>query len=185
MPHQNTLNADTTVLLIVDMQEAFREKIPDFAEIALRIGVMTQAAKLLQLPVLITEQHPKGLGHTATEIKEVLPDDTEIIEKTTFSSCGVKPFRDQLQQLQMKQILVCGIEAHICVNQTVHDLLADGYQVHVVTDCVSSRDSRNRSAGLAKMQMSGAIPSSVEMALFEIIRDARNDQFRAVQKLIK
>lgn len=185
MTHQNTLLADTTALVIVDMQEAFREKIGDFTEIASRIGVLTQAAKLMHLPVLITEQYPKGLGHTATEIKELLPERTEIIEKTSFSSCGIKAFRDQLEQSRARQLLVCGIEAHICVNQTVHDLLAGGYQVHVVTDGVSSRDPRNKSAGLAKMQTSGAIPSSVEMALFELIRDAKHEEFKAIQKLIK
>jgi nicotinamidase-related amidase len=185
MSHQNTLLLETSALIIIDMQEAFREKIPDFTEIALRIGVLTRAATLLDLPVLITEQYPKGLGHTAMEIREVLPPNSEIIEKTTFSSCGIKPFREQLKRSAAKQVLVCGIEAHICVNQTVHDLLADGYQVHLVTECVSSRDSRNRMAGLAKMQMSGAVPSSVELALFELIRDAKHDKFKAIQQLVK
>jgi nicotinamidase-related amidase len=82
-------------------------------------------------------------------------------------------------------VLVCGIEAHVCVNQTTHDLLARGYQVHLLADCIASRHAHNRETGLAKMQRSGALPSSIEMALFELMRDARHEQFKAVQKLIK
>jgi len=125
MQHQNTLALTQSALTVIDMQEAFRTKIPDFAEVTARIATMVTAAKLLNLPIIVTEQYPKGLGHTAQEILDALPDSIEIIEKTTFSSCGVTPFRSQLNELGAKQILVCGIEAHICVNQTVHDLLAN------------------------------------------------------------
>jgi len=146
---------------------------------------MTKAATLLNLPIVVTEQYPKGLGHTALLIKEALPENTPIIEKTTFSSCGVSQFTTQLEAKRIKQVLVCGIEAHICVNQTVHDLLASGYQVHLLTDCIGSRNKLDRKAGLDKMQMSGAIPSSVEMALFELMRDAKHEQFKAIQGLVK
>jgi nicotinamidase-related amidase len=185
MQHQNTLALQNTAFVIIDMQEAFRDKIADFTELATRIAVVTKAAKLLNLPTLVTEQYPKGLGHTAVEIKEVLPAEVEIIEKTTFSSCGVEPFRAQLERTRARQVLVCGIEAHICVNQTVHDLLANGYQVHILTDGISSRDVGNKRTALAKMQMSGAVPTSIELALFELIRDAKHEQFRAIQQLIK
>ena len=182
--HQNTLVPSNTAFVIIDMQEAFRDKIADFTAISKRISVMTQAAKLLNVPTLVTEQYPKGLGVTAEEIKAVLPVEVEIIEKTTFSSCGVQPFRSQLEQTRARQVLVSGIEAHVCVNQTVHDLLASGYQVHILVDCISSRDSENKRIALSKMQMSGVIPSSLEMALFELMRDAKHEQFRAIQKMI-
>jgi nicotinamidase-related amidase len=185
MQHQNTLFLPNTAFVIIDMQEAFRDKIFDFTEISNRIAVMTKAATLLNVPILVTEQYPKGLGHTAQEIREVLPANVELIEKTTFSSCGVQPFSAQLEQTGAKQVLVCGIEAHICVNQTVHDLLASGYQVHVLVDCVSSRDIVNKRTGLTKMLMSRALASSVELALFELIRDAKHEQFRAIQQLVK
>jgi nicotinamidase-related amidase len=185
MQHQNTLTLTQSVLTIIDMQEAFRTKIPDFSEVAERIATMVRAAKLLGLPVVVTEQYPKGLGRSASEILEVLPDNTQIIEKTTFSSCGVAPFQSQLNDLGAKQIIVCGIEAHICVNQTVHDLIAAGFQVHLLTDCITSRKKQNKKIALRKMEAAGAIPTSVEMAVFEMMRDAKHEQFKAIQGLIK
>jgi nicotinamidase-related amidase len=185
MQHQNTLQLTQSVLAIIDMQDAFRSKIPHFAEIAGRIAIMVQGARLLGLPILVTEQYPKGLGHTAPEIASVLPESLEIIEKTTFSSCGAEQFQSQLERSAAKQVIVCGIEAHICVNQTVHDLLAKGFQVHLLTDCTGSRNLNDRKAATRKMQTSGAIPCSVEMALFELMRDAKHEQFKAIQELIK
>jgi len=185
MQHQNTLQLTQSVLTIIDMQDAFRSKIPHFAEIAARIAIMVQGARLLGLPIVVTEQYPKGLGHTAPEIASVLPESVEIIEKTTFSSCGSEQFQTQLERAAAKQIIVCGIEAHICVNQTVHDLLAQSFQVHLLTDCIASRNLNDRKAATRKMQMSGALPCSIEMALFELMRDARHEQFKAIQGLIK
>ena len=185
MAHQNTLELTRSALAIIDMQEAFRTKIPGFAEIAERIAIMVEGAKLLNLPIIVTEQYPKGLGHTAEEIKAVLPAGLEIIEKTAFSSCGAQQFVTQLERVGAKQVLVCGIEAHICVNQTVHDLLANGFQVHLLTDCISSRKVNDRKTASRKMQGSGAILCSVEMALFELMRDAKHEQFKAIQGLIK
>ena len=185
MPHKNTLELARAALAIIDMQEAFRSTMAHFAETAERIAVMVQGAKLLNLPILVTEQYPKGLGHTASEIASVLPETAQIIEKTSFSSCGAAPFRSELERLGARQVLVCGIEAHICVNQTVHDLLADGFEVHLLTDCIGSRKLPDRKAATRKMQASGAIFSTVEMALFELMRDSKHDQFKAMQRLIK
>ena len=185
MLHQNTLQLTQSVVAIIDMQDAFRAKIPHFAELAAHIAIMVQGAKQLGLPIVVTEQYPKGLGHTAPEIASVLPESVEIVEKTTFSSCGSEQFRSHLERAAAKQVIVCGIEAHICVNQTVHDLLANGFQVHLLTDCIASRNLNDRKAATRKMQMSGAIPCSVEMALFELMRDAKHEQFRAIQQLVK
>ncbi len=185
MQHQNTLELSRSVLLIIDMQEAFRDKIKKFANVAERIAIAATGARLLNVPILCTEQYPKGLGHTAQEITDALPEGIEIIEKTAFSSCGAQAFISKLESTQRKQILVAGIEAHICVNQTVHDLLAMNFQVHLLTDCITSRNKKDRATGLLKMQQSGAIPSSVEMALFELMRDAKHEQFKAIQGLIK
>ena len=137
------------------------------------------------MPVVVTEQYPKGLGRTAEEIRAALPAGLEPIEKTAFSACSAREFGAQLAAAGVRQVLVCGIEAHICVNQTAHDLLARGLQVHLLTDCISSRTPQNRQAGLDKMLRSGAVPSSAELALFELMRDARHEQFKAIQKLIK
>ena len=185
MQHQNTLVLTQSALTVIDMQEAFRTKIPDFSEVAARIATMVTAAKLLNVAVVVTEQYPKGLGRTAKEILDVLPNSIEIIEKTTFSSCGVKPFEAQLNERGAKQIIVCGIEAHICVNQTVHDLLANGFQVHLLTDCITARKTESKITALRKMELSGAIPSTLEMAVFEMMHDAKHEQFKAIQGLIK
>ena len=185
MQHPNILEVSRSSLLIIDMQEAFRASIKHFERFALRIGVAAKGAGLLKVPVIVTEQYPKGLGHTAQEIKEALPDNIDIIEKTSFSSCGAASFFPRLQENETKQVLIAGIEAHTCVNQTVHDLLASGFQVHLLTDCITSRNSKDRKAAFSKMQLSGAITSSVEMALFELMRDAKHEQFKAIQGLIK
>ena len=183
--HTNTLDRTRTALVIIDVQESFRNAIPDFNEIASNIATVTRGVQLLGVPIIVTEQYPRGLGPTAEEIRLSWPDQQEIIEKTAFSSCGATAFNERLQQLGVQHALVCGIEAHVCVNQTTHDLLAAGYTVHLLLDCISSRFDHNKRAGLAKMQQSGALPSSVEMALFELMRDARHEQFKAVQKLVK
>ena len=185
MRHENTLDLQQAALAIIDMQESFREHIPDFAQVSARVSLLAHAAQLLGVPVIVTEQYPKGLGHTASEIRAALPDSFEPIEKTAFSSCGAQTFIERLESAGARQVLLCGIEAHICVNQTAHDLLARGLKVHLLTDCISSRSAQNRQIGLDKMRASGALPSSVELALFELMRDARHEQFKAIQKLIK
>jgi nicotinamidase-related amidase len=185
MRHENTLDLGRTALAVIDVQESFRPHMKDFAQLAARVALVVNAAQLLGVPVVVTEQYPKGLGHTAAEVRAALPEDFEPVEKTAFSSCGAGAFVSRLEAAGARQILLCGIEAHVCVNQTAHDLLALGLQVHVLTDCVSSRAERNRQVGLEKMFRSGALPSSTELALFELMRDARHEQFKAIQKLIK
>ena len=185
MPHENTLDLGRTALAVIDVQESFRPHIPDFAELAARVALVAHAARLLGVPVVVTEQYPKGLGRTAPEITAVLPDGFEPVEKTAFSSCGAQEFVARLEEVGTRHVLICGIEAHVCVNQTTHDLLARGFQVHLLTDCVASRAEHNKQIGLSKMFRSGALPSSTELALFELLRDARHEQFKAIQKLIK
>lgn len=185
MLHKHTLDPSQTALAVIDMQEAFRGKISDFAEVAARIALVAHAAQLLDVPVIVTEQYPRGLGHTASEITAVLPDGYEAVEKTAFSSCGAQDFLSRLDIAGARHVILCGIEAHVCVNQTTHDLLARGYNVHLLTDCISARAPQNKQIGLSKMQQSGALPSSTEMALFELMRDAKHEQFKAIQKLIK
>src|SRR5437867_5036344 len=139
MQHPNILELSRSALLIIDMQEAFRANIQHFDKCAERIVVAAKGAQLLNLPIIVTEQYPKGLGHTASEITAALPEKIEIIEKTTFSSCGAQQVQTKLRGNDTRQVVVSGIEAHICVNQTVHDLLAMGLQVHLLTDCITSR----------------------------------------------
>ena len=185
MPHQNILDPTATALVIVDIQEGFRNAIPDFALIASRASTVTRAFQLLALPVIVTEQYPKGLGKTAEEIHLVLPDDYEVIEKTTFSSCGSEAFVTKLTALGIRQIVLCGLETHVCVNQTAHDLLDRGFQVQLLIDCVCSRFEHDKVAGISKMQASGVVNSSIEMALFELMNGAGHEKFKEVQALVK
>ncbi len=185
MTHQNVLKPDKAALVVIDIQEAFRHVIPEFSEIAARALTAIWGFQALGLPVLVTEQYPKGLGHTAEEILVAVKDHVEIFEKTAFSSCGSDAFAERLDELGVSQVVICGLETHVCVNQTAHDLIHNGFQVHLLTDCVRSRFETDRLAGLAKMQSSGVITSSVEMALFELMRDAKHEKFKEIQALIK
>jgi nicotinamidase-related amidase len=185
MPHPRILDSSQSALVVVDMQEAFRSVIGDFALIASRIPIAIRGFMALGVPVIVTEQYPRGLGKTAEEIALTLPTDFEIIEKTSFSCCGESSFNERLSKAGVKQVVICGIETHVCVNQTTHDLLDQGYQVHVLTDCVGSRFEHDKKAGLKKMITSGAVPSSIEMALFEMMQDSKNERFREVQALVK
>lgn len=183
--HPSILERQRAALAIIDMQEAFRVPIADFGDVASRIAVMTEACKILGVPIIITEQYPKGLGHTATEIALQLPENIEPIEKLAFSACGAQEFDTRLRERHVEQVIVCGIEAHICVSQTTHDLLQLGYQVHLLSDAITARLPHNREIGLNKMQRAGAMVSSIEMALFEMLRSAEAEEFKAIQRLIK
>lgn len=185
MAHPKILNKSQAALVVIDMQEAFRSSIGDFSVIASRIARAVEGFRILEVPIIVTEQYPKGLGRTAEEILSALPADFEVIEKTAFSSCGAKYFEQKITELGTRQIILCGIEAHICVNQTAHDLLAQNFEVHLLQDCVSSRFEYNKLAGIRKMQMNGVMPSSVEMALFELMRDSKHEKFKAIQQIIK
>ena len=185
MAHPKMIDATNAVLVVVDVQEAFRKAIPDHALITSRIAMAIRGFRILDVPVVVTEQYPKGLGRTVEELALTLPDGFEAIEKSTFSAFGEPAFADVLATAGRKQILLCGIEAHVCVNQTAHDLLANSYDVHVLTDCIASRFEADRAAGVQKMIASGAVPSSVELALFEAMRDSKHEKFREVQSQIK
>jgi nicotinamidase-related amidase len=183
--HPKILDKNKTALIVVDVQEAFRDVIKKFKKTAKRVATAVEGFQILGIPVVVTEQYPKGLGKTAKEIAEVLGEGTAIFEKTAFSSCGASAFLDKLSSLKVTQAVLCGLETHVCVNQTAHDLLDHGIQVHLLLDAVCSRSNVNKRAGLEKMFASGVVPSSVEMALFELMRDARHEQFKQIQALIK
>jgi nicotinamidase-related amidase len=185
MSHPRILDKPKVAVLIVDIQEAFRTVMPDFDELAAQVATAVRGFQILEIPIFVTEQYPKGLGRTAEDIRQVLPADFEFIEKTAFSSCGASQVEAGFRARHVEQIVVCGLETHVCVNQTVHDLLEHGFDVHLLTDCVASRRERDKQAGLSKMLASGAVPSSLEMALFELMRDAQHEKFKEIQRLIK
>jgi nicotinamidase-related amidase len=167
---------DSATLIVVDVQEGFRGY-PVFASVAEACAKLLQAARILEVPRLVSEQYPKGLGPTAPEVGL---QDERPIEKTVFSAARADGFdlggRDQA--------IVCGIEAHVCVSQTVHDLLEQGIVVHVPADAVGSRHNIDYLRGLERMDRAGAVVSTVEAALFELLERAGTPEFKAVQKLI-
>jgi nicotinamidase-related amidase len=183
--HPSILERTATAVVVIDIQEAFRNAIPDFAVVASRASMAVRGFQTLGVPVIVTEQYPKGLGKTAEEIQLVLGEYAEVFEKTAFSSCGASSFMDKLSDLGARQIVLCGLETHVCVSQTAHDLLDRGFQVHVLSDTVCSRFEHDKQAGIRKMYASGVLPSSIEMALFELMRDSTHEQFKEVQELIR
>lgn len=185
MQHPKTLDISNAALVVIDVQEAFRSAIPDFALIASRIAMAVRGFDILGVPIIMTEQYPKGLGRTAEEILLSLPDGIEAIEKSTFSSYGEPGFVARIEEMGAKQIVICGVEAHVCVNQTAHDLLAAGYEVQLLMDCVASRFEHDKQAGVSKMLANGVVSSSMEMALFEMMRDSKHEKFKEIQSLIK
>ena len=174
------LERDRAALVVVDVQEGFRSAIPGFERVAKATATLVQAAEAIGIPVVVTEQYPKGLGETVPEVAEHLPQGTEPLEKVVFSAADAEGFDLRSRD----QALICGIETHVCVNQTVLDLLDDGTEVQVAEDAVGSRTDENKRVGLHRMERAGAVLTSVETALFELLGRAGTDEFKRVQKLI-
>jgi nicotinamidase-related amidase len=170
------LQRERTALVVVDVQEGFRPY-ASFSAVASSCAKLLAAARIMHLPALISEQYPKGLGHTAPEVGV---EDEPRIEKTVFSAARA----DGFDLHGREQALLCGIETHVCVSQTVHDLLERGVEVHVPADAVGSRHELDYERGLERMQRAGATVTSVEAALFELLEQAGTPEFKAVQKLI-
>ena len=174
------LDRGRAALVVVDVQEGFRKAIPGFDGIAAATSTLVRGAEAIGIPIVVTEQYPKGLGATVPEVAEHLPADTEPLPKTVFSAAAAEGF----DLGGRGQAIVCGIETHVCVNQTVLDLLDRGLEVHVVADAVGSRSEANRELGLAKAEHAGAWLTSVETALFELLGEAGSDEFKSVQRLV-
>ena len=167
---------DRAALVVVDVQEAFRAY-SSFAAVVEPCAKLLAGARILGLPTVVTEQYPKGLGRTAPEIGL---EDERPIEKTVFSAARAEGF----DLAGREQAIVCGIETHVCVSQTVHDLLGSGVEVHVPADAVGSRHELDYERGLERLERAGAVVSTVEAALFELLERAGTPEFKAVQKLI-
>jgi nicotinamidase-related amidase len=170
------LDRHRAALLVVDVQDEFRPY-RRFAEVATAVGKLVAGARTLGMPIVVSEQYPKGLGHTAAEVDL---EDEPRIEKMVFSAARASGF----DLGSAEQVLVCGIETHVCVSQTVHDLLADGFEVHVAADAVASRHELDGIRALARMDHAGAAVTTVEAALFELLEGADAPEFKQIQKLI-
>ena len=178
------LAMENTVLVLVDFQEKLARAMHEKEALLESTIKLVQGAKVIGLPIIWTEQNPKGLGSTVPEVAALLSD-LQPVTKLSFSCCGEVRFMEQLDALNRKQALVAGIESHVCVYQTVMDLLHLGYEVQVVADAVSSRTLQNKAIGLERCRELGASITSAETALFELLRVAEGDKFKQMLKVVK
>jgi nicotinamidase-related amidase len=173
-----------TLLLLIDVQGKLASSVFQSDSLIRNVSKLIRSCGLLGVPVIYTEQYPKGLGCTVDELKELIGEETPF-EKLSFSCCGNEEFMKRLRSLGRNDILVVGMETHVCVYQTCIELLEFGYNVHLVTDAVSSRSEENRALGIRCIERAGAVPTSTEMAIFELLRVAEGDTFRAISKIVK
>jgi nicotinamidase-related amidase len=171
-------------VLLVDMQERLVPAIAGAAELIAACRVLLQAAAGLGLPLTVSEQYPKGLGPTVEALADLAPP-ARRFAKLEFSCCANPGLREQLSQAGRGQVVLAGVEAHVCVLQTALELLDAGYAVHVVTDAVASRRAESRAVALDRLARAGATPVTVEMVLFEWLRSAAAPEFRAISALIR
>ena len=171
-------------LVVVDVQGKLAQLMYNNQTLFKNIEILIKAAKALSVPVIWCQQVPEALGPTIPQIAELLSGD-QPINKSSFSCCGDEQFIDRLNTLNRSNIILCGIETHVCIYQTALDLLAKGRYVTVVADAVSSRTPENKQLALNRMKLKGVDISSVEMTLFELLKTAKHPQFRDIAKLVK
>ncbi len=179
-------HADQSILLIIDVQERLTAAMPDGVKerVIERIGILQTAAKTLSIPMVVTEQYPKGLGHTERAIHAQFGDEAIVCEKTSFSCLAEPSVAEHLSQLDRQQVILVGMETHICVLQTALELKAAGYQVFVVEDAVSSRAKCNQYNALQRLRQNDVVISNVESVVFEWLENANNAAFKTLAKLI-
>ena len=179
------LERNRSALVVIDMQERFRDIVSEMASAVAGCSRLIRFCERLDIPILVTEHYPGGLGRTLPELAELLPETAGRLEKIAFSCFGDEGFRRTVKEIGRDQWLLCGIESHVCVYQTAFDLIRDGKQVAVAADAVSSRRARDRDAGLDRMRELDAQIMNVEMMLFEILKQAKTDDFRRVADILK
>lgn len=178
------LKQEKTGLIIVDVQGKLARIVHESDTLLSNIKILIQGCQILKLPIIWLEQNPKGLGQTVLELKALL-EGYQPLEKNTFNACDSDNFIETITDSSVQQWLVCGIEAHICLYQTALGLLSRGYEVEVVADCISSRSKANIDLALNKLQEKGANLTSLEMCLYELVKDARKEEFKQILPLIK
>lgn len=178
------LAADTTVLVVIDIQERLARAMYQKEQLVDNLQKLIRGIQVLEVPLIVTEQYPKGLGATIPEVAQLLGG-VQPLPKLSFSCWGEEKFVEKLKTLGRKQVLVSGIESHVCVYQTVSDLVNMGYEVHAVTDTISSRTLQNKEIGLNMMSRISAVLTSTEAVLFELLRIAEGEKFKAISQIVK
>jgi nicotinamidase-related amidase len=189
--HPSLVDAEDALLVVVDVQEKLLPAIAGSVEIAEQCRRLILGAGELRLPILLTEQYPKGLGPTVGPIAEALEEakrkgsKVSRFEKTSFSACGSDEFLDEVEAAARQQVLLCGIEAHICVLQTTLDLIEQGNAPFVAADATGSRNPAHRELALARIRQADGIVAPVESFLYELVADSTHPAFKPVSALIK
>lgn len=179
------LNIEDSVVMIIDVQEKLLNAVFNKASLEKKATTLANTAKILGIPVIVTEQYPKGLGATVESLKEALPENTQYFEKTAFSALENNDVLEALKNSGKKQVVIFGIETHICVSQTTNALIQEGFEVSVIRDACGSRSELEYLAGLERMKDNGAHVLTTEIALFEWLKGAKHPKFKEVQMLIK
>ena len=180
------LKAEDSLLLVIDLQEKFVPVIPGMPEAARRIAILAEAAAHLRIPAVVSEQYPGGLGRTLPEILALLPQGTPVFEKLSFSALDVPGWAEAVRAARRNQIILCGVETHVCILQTALDLVQNlDAQIYVAEDAVASRKTVDRDTALRRLQMHGVQRVTTEMVVCEWLRKAGTPEFKAIQPLIK
>ena len=178
------LSQEDSVLMVIDMQGNLYESMQDKSFLLENVRKLVRGMQVFGIPVIVTEQIPEKLGPTIEPVVSLLPDAPRI-PKSDFSCCGEEKIMKALKALERQQVLLCGIETHVCVYQTAVDRRGFGYDVHLVADAVSSRTALNREIGIRKLRDEGARLASTEMVLFELIRTADDPKFKEIFRIVK
>ena len=173
-----------SVCLVIDIQEKLFPHMQDRDQLVLNCQKLIRGLSVLDVPFIVTEQYPKGVGSTIEPIKSIIPG-ADPLEKISFSCCGDEKFDSSLKNFHRKYIIIAGIEAHVCVLQTVLDLAEQGYQPVVIEDCISSRKLNDKIVAVQRMRQEGAIISTVESILFELCQQAGTETFKQISKMVK
>lgn len=185
--HPHILRPEDTALVVIDMQEPFLNVMHDRERLVANVRLLVQSAIVMHMPVLPTTQNRARLGDVAAEIVQDCKNSAvaQSIDKMAFSCAGADGFLDGLAALGRRQVLLCGLETHICVSQTALDLLHLGYQVHVAADAVSSRTMEKHKLGMERLRDCGILPCAAEAAVYEWLREAGTPAFKAILPLVK
>lgn len=178
------LELSNTILVCIDIQGNLAQAMHAKEDLFENLKKLISGSRILDIPIIWTEQIPQKLGTTIPEIAERMPDITPI-SKISFSCCGNEKFMQALKAANCKQVLIAGIEAHVCVYQTAVELISMGYEVQIITDCVSSRRLENKTIGLEKTKDAGAALTTTETVLFELLRTAAAPKFKEIVRIVK
>ncbi len=182
--HPHILDRQNTLLVVVDMQEPFLRGIHGRDRLVENVRLLTQAAAILEVPILSTTQYAARMGGLVAEVAETLAAESVPLDKMCFSCVGAEGFLDGVASFGRSQILLCGVETHICVSQTALDLIHHAYQIHVAADAVSARSLEKHKLGMERMRDSAVLPCAAEAAVYELLREAGTPEFKSILRLV-